>query len=135
MNCHKQIWADAPYLEPIRKSLANNTPLVWDRVHDLPDYVYFNHSIHVNKGVGCATCHGRIDQMPVVYQNASLQMSWCIECHRAPENFLRPREEVVNMERRQANTTKEQIQEGLALKAEYHVKNKQVLTSCSTCHR
>jgi hypothetical protein len=135
MNCHKQIWADAPYLEPIRASLRDNKPIMWERVHDLPDYVYFNHSIHVAKGVGCATCHGRIDEMPVVYQNASLQMSWCIDCHRKPENFLRPKEQVVNMEWRQENTTTAQIDEGKALKAKYHVKSKEILTSCSTCHR
>jgi hypothetical protein len=135
MNCHKQIWADAPYLEPVRKSLATNTPINWDRVHDLPDYVYFNHSIHVAKGVGCATCHGRIDQMPVVYQKSSLQMSWCIECHRAPERFLRDKKLITDMEWRQENTTAEQIREGEKYKSDYHVKNKQILTSCSTCHR
>jgi ferredoxin len=97
MNCHSQIWANAPILEPVRASFRDNTPLRWTRVHDLPDFVYFNHSIHVNKGVGCATCHGRVDQMPLMYQQASLQMIWCLDCHRDPARFVRPREEVYNM--------------------------------------
>ena len=82
MNCHSQIWADSPYLEPVRESWRTGKPIQWVKVHDLPDYVYFNHSIHVNKGVGCSTCHGRVDQMPLTYQVASLHMEWCLECHR-----------------------------------------------------
>src|SRR2546426_8710696 len=82
MNCHKQIWADSPYLEPVRASLQTGKPIEWLRVHDLPDYVYFNHSIHINKGVGCSTCHGRIDQMPIAYQASTLHMEWCLACHR-----------------------------------------------------
>ena len=97
MNCHKQIWADSPYLEPVRASFRTGKPIEWIRVHDLPDYAYFNHSIHVKKGVGCSTCHGRVDDMPIVYQAASLQMEWCLECHRAPERFLRPRDKVFDM--------------------------------------
>src|SRR5213594_579018 len=89
MNCHKQIWADSPYLEPVRASFRTGVPIEWLRVHDLPDYAYFNHSIHVNKGVGCSTCHGRVDQMPIVYQASSLQMEWCLGCHRNPEKFIR----------------------------------------------
>ena len=84
MNCHSQIWTDAPILEPVRASFRDNTPLHWTRVHDLPDFVYFNHSIHVKKGVGCATCHGRVDKMPLMYQQANLQMNWCLDCHRNP---------------------------------------------------
>src|SRR5216110_2885254 len=90
MNCHKQIWAESPYLEPVRASLRTGKAIEWIRVHDLPDYAYFNHSIHVNKGVGCSTCHGRIDQMPIAYQASTLQMEWCLGCHRAPEQFVRP---------------------------------------------
>ncbi|MEO6391230.1 MAG: cytochrome c3 family protein [Pyrinomonadaceae bacterium] len=135
MNCHKQLWADAPYLEPVRASLRDNKPMVWQRVHDLPDYVYFNHSIHVGKGVGCATCHGRIDQMPAVFQKSSLQMSWCIACHRAPEKFLRDKDKVVDMEYPQENTTDEQLAHGAELKLKYKIKSKEVMTSCSTCHR
>src|SRR5215213_157771 len=97
MNCHSQIWTGAPILEPVRASFRDNKPLQWTRVHDLPDFVYFNHSIHVNKGVGCATCHGPVDKMALMYQATTLQMEWCIDCHRAPEKYLRPRGEVFNM--------------------------------------
>src|SRR5437588_9775208 len=97
MTCHSQIWRDSPMLEPVRASYANNQPLRWNRVHDLPHYVYFDHSIHVHFGVGCSTCHGRVDQMPLTQKTASLQMSWCLDCHRAPEKFVRPRDEVFNM--------------------------------------
>lgn len=135
MNCHSQLWLDSPYLEIVRTSWKTNKPIEWTRVHDLPDYVYFNHSIHVNKGVGCSTCHGRVDQMPLVYQYASLQMEWCLTCHREPERFLRPRKEVFNMAYRPENTTTEQIAEGLKLKQEYSVRHKAILQSCSTCHR
>ncbi len=135
MNCHTQIWSDSPYLEIVRTSWRDNKPIEWTRVHDLPDYVYFNHSIHVNKGVGCSTCHGRIDQMPLVYQASSLQMEWCLACHREPERFLRPKEEVFNMAWRPENKSTEEIAEGLALKAKYNVRHKAILQSCSTCHR
>src|SRR5438045_4260131 len=140
MNCHKQIWADSPYLEPVRASFKTGKPLEWVRVHDLPDFAYFNHSIHVNKGVGCSTCHSRIDQMPVVSQAASLQMEWCLECHRAPENFVRPKEKVFDMEWRQKNSSKEELDEGRRLVSQYRIQvnaknNITVLTSCSTCHR
>src|SRR6266513_4885725 len=112
MNCHKQIWADSPYLEPVRASFKTGKPLEWVRVHDLPDFAYFNHSLHVNKGVGCSTCHGRIDSMPVVSQTQSLQMEWCLECHRAPQNYVRPKEKVFDMEWPQRNSTKDQIAQG-----------------------
>ncbi|HXI62161.1 MAG TPA: cytochrome c3 family protein, partial [Pyrinomonadaceae bacterium] len=135
MNCHKQIWADSPYLKPVRDSFKDGKPLEWIRVHDLPDFAYFNHSIHINKGVGCSTCHGRIDQMPVVSQTQSLQMEWCLECHRAPEIYVRPKEKVFDMEWRPRNSSKAEIAEGLDLKAKYHIQAANVLTSCSTCHR
>src|ERR687894_1482746 len=89
INCHSQIWSTSAYLEPVRASFRDDTPLRWIRVHDLPDFVYFNHSIHVKKGVGCATCHGPVDRMPLMYQQASLQMSWCVDCHRDPTPNLR----------------------------------------------
>src|SRR5690349_23567182 len=98
MNCHSQIWADSPYLEPVRESWKTGKPIQWTRVYDLPDFVYFNHSIHVNKGVGCSTCHGRVDLMPLTYQFASLNMEWCLECHRNPEKFIRPKKEAFTME-------------------------------------
>src|ERR671913_1845222 len=97
MNCHSQIWAQAPILEPVRASFRDNTPLKWTRVHDLPDFVYFNHAIHVKQGVGCATCHGPVDKMPLMYQYAPLTMQWCLDCHRDPGAFIRPRDQVFNM--------------------------------------
>ncbi|HLG17422.1 MAG TPA: cytochrome c3 family protein [Blastocatellia bacterium] len=132
MNCHSQIWSQSPYLEPVRESFKNDQPITWTRVHDLPDYVYFNHSIHVNKGVGCSTCHGRVDLMPLVYQTESLQMEWCLACHREPERFIRPREEVFNME---WEPPANQIEEGQRRVKEYNILAPDVLTSCSTCHR
>src|SRR6185312_10769703 len=97
MNCHSQIWTNAAILEPVRASFRNDTPLTWTRVNDLPDFVYFNHQIHVRQGVGCATCHGPIDKMPLVYQAKPLLMEWCLDCHRAPEKYIRPRDQVFNM--------------------------------------
>jgi hypothetical protein len=132
MNCHSQIWANAPILEPVRASFRDNTPLAWTRVHDLPDFVYFNHSIHVKQGVGCATCHGPVDKMPLVYQEATLFMSWCLDCHRDPAKYIRPREEVFNMAwQRPADDP------GLGerLVQEYQIASVSQLTSCSTCHR
>src|SRR5689334_14429081 len=97
MNCHSQLWTNAPILEPVRASLRDNKNLSWIRVNDLPDFVYFSHQIHVKQGVGCATCHGPVDKMPLMYQAQSLQMEWCLDCHRAPEKYIRPREEVFNV--------------------------------------
>jgi hypothetical protein len=135
MNCHKQIWAGSPYLEPVRASFRSGKPLEWIRVHDLPDFTYFNHSIHVKKGVGCSTCHGRVDQMPIAYQASSLQMEWCLQCHRNPEKFVRPREKVFDMDWRPENNSKEEIAQGRDLMKLYHIQGANVLTSCSTCHR
>lgn len=135
MNCHKQLWSDSPYLEPVRASFRTGKPLEWTRVHDLPDYAYFNHSIHVNKGVGCSTCHGRVDQMPLVYQASSLQMEWCLACHRAPERFVRDKDKIFDMEWRAENKTPAEIEHGVKLKSLYRIQPKNVLTSCSTCHR
>lgn len=135
MNCHRQIWSDSPYLEPVRASFQSGKPIEWIRVHDLPDFAYFNHSIHVKKGVGCSTCHGRIDQMPIIYQAKSLQMEWCLECHRAPERFVRPPDKIFDMEWRPENTTKDQLAEGVQLKAHYRIQGRHILESCSTCHR
>lgn len=132
MNCHSQIWANAPLLEPVRASYRNDTPLTWIRVNDLPDFVYFNHQIHVKQGVGCATCHGPIDKMPLAYQATSMQMEWCLDCHRAPEKYLRPRSEVFNMA---YTAPANQLEIGRALKTEYKVAGPEHLTSCSVCHR
>jgi hypothetical protein len=97
MNCHSQIWTNAQLLEPVRQSWATGASIQWIRVHDLPDFVYFNHEIHVNKGIGCASCHGRVDQMPLMYQQNTLQMEWCLNCHRNPGVNLRPTSEIYNM--------------------------------------
>jgi hypothetical protein len=145
MNCHSQIWINAAMLEPVRKSFRENTPLQWTRVHDLPDFVYFSHEIHVNKGVGCVTCHGQVDQMPLMYQHASLQMEWCLDCHRAPEKYLRPRDQVFNMNwlspasqgifPLEGYSTDQQLALGRELIKKYNIRTPRDLTSCSTCHR
>jgi hypothetical protein len=97
INCHSQIWTNAQLLEPVRQSWATGESIQWIRVHDLPDYVYFNHEIHVNKGIGCSSCHGRVDEMPLMYQQSTLQMEWCLNCHRNPGVNLRPTSEIYNM--------------------------------------
>jgi len=128
INCHKLIWNDSEMLEPVRASYENDEPIRWTRVNDLPDYVYFDHSVHVKKGVGCESCHGPVDQMKLMYQAESLQMEWCLDCHRNPERFVRPKDEVFNMAWKAEN----QEELGAELVAEYHVNTRQ---SCSTCHR
>jgi Cytochrome c7 and related cytochrome c len=132
MNCHSQLWTDAPILEPVRASYRDGTNLEWVRVNDLPDFVYFNHQIHVRQGVGCATCHGQVDKMPLMTQDAPLLMEWCLGCHRAPEQYLRPRSEVFNMG---YQAPANQLEVGRQLKAEYNVASVEHLTSCSVCHR
>jgi hypothetical protein len=97
INCHAQIWTNADYLQPVRESWATGESIQWIRVHDLPDFVYFNHEIHVNKGIGCASCHGRVDEMPLMYEQNTLQMEWCLNCHRNPAVNLRPTSEIYNM--------------------------------------
>jgi len=129
MNCHSQIWQTAPILEPVRASFREDRPMRWVRVHDLPDFVYFNHSIHIKKGMGCESCHGRLDQMPLTRQVQSLQMEWCLNCHRNPQDYVRPRSEVFTMGYR---PTVAQSVLGPQLVKEYGIKS---LTSCSTCHR
>jgi len=132
MNCHSQIWVTSPTLEPVRASFRENKSINWTRVHDLPDFVYFNHSIHVAKGVGCETCHGRVDQMPLMRQEASLQMEWCLNCHRNTEKYIRPREFVTRMGY-EPQGDQETI--GRQLQAEYQIRDVRTLTSCNTCHR
>ena len=131
MTCHSQIWNEAPILEPVRASFRDNTPLSWNRVHDLPDFVYFNHSIHVAKGIGCQTCHGQVDQMPLTWKAQSLNMEWCLDCHRQPEKYIRPREEVFNMT---WQPPADQLIQGQRLIEAYQVNTAQ-LTDCSVCHR
>lgn len=129
MNCHSQMWATSPILEPVRESYRTGRSIAWTRVHDLPEYVYFNHSIHVSKGVGCSTCHGRIDKMPLTWQAQPLTMEWCLDCHRDPAQYVRPREQVFNMA---YTPPANQLALGKQLMSDYHI---QSLTSCSTCHR
>ena len=132
MTCHSQIWTNAALLEPVRKSWETGIGIPWKRVNALPRYVYFDHSIHINKGVGCATCHGDVDQMPLMRQAEPLTMSWCLHCHRAPENYLRPRDQVFNMK---YTMPADQLSLGRQLLNEYQVRSKQALMDCSTCHR
>ncbi|WP_182830390.1 cytochrome c3 family protein [Tautonia rosea] len=162
MSCHSQIWTDSPMLAPVRESLALDRPLEWNRIHDVPDYTYFNHAIHVNKGVGCYSCHGRVDLMPLAWKEESMSMGWCLECHRNPEKHLRPREEIYNLEwsvdkdqeavkafvTREADAeSKEFLMEddyvsqeelGQLLAAMYEVPtlgHNTPLTNCAVCHR
>jgi hypothetical protein len=129
MNCHSEMWAVAPVLKTVRQSYRTGKSIDWIRVHDLPDFVYFNHAIHVHKGIGCETCHGRVDRMPLTWQANSLTMSWCLNCHRHPEDFVRPREHVFDMD---YTPPRDQKELGAKLVREYRI---QRLTSCSTCHR
>jgi hypothetical protein len=140
MGCHSVVWKDAPMLEPIRASYRSDVPVQWTRVHDLPDFVYFNHSIHLKKGVGCESCHGRVDQMPLMWKANSLNMEWCLSCHRNPQDFVRPRDQVTTMgwdprhpEKSGSNLPgMSQAELGAKLLQEYKI---QSLTHCSTCHR
>lgn len=131
MSCHSQLWTNADMLAPVRDSQNRDTPLAWTRVHDLPDFVYFNHSIHVHKGVGCAECHGRIDTMALTRKVETLEMHWCLDCHREPELRLRPREAVFDMSWQHPP---DQLALGRRLVEEYDVHTSQ-LTDCSICHR
>ena len=133
MNCHSQIWINSSTLEPVRESYRTNESIKWTKVHDLPDFVYFNHSIHVKKGVGCETCHGRVDKMALMYQQSTLQMRWCLECHRNPENFVRPRQFITKMGYDPETDMKtSQAELGPKLVKEYNI---QKLETCWTCHR
>jgi hypothetical protein len=129
MNCHSQIWTGAGVLEPVRQSYRSGESIQWTRVHDLPEFVYFNHSIHVNKGIGCVSCHGRVDTMPLMWQEHTLQMEWCLDCHRHPERFVRPREQVFNM-RYPVPTNQTEL--GAKLVKQYGIRR---LDDCYTCHR
>jgi hypothetical protein len=132
MACHSQLYTDAAMLAPVRQSLASNQPLKWNRVHDLPDYVYFDHSIHVAKGIGCSTCHGRIDQMPLTRRVSTLYMKWCIDCHRDPQKFVRPQGRIYDMAWQPSHHSQS---ESSKLVAQYHIDRTGRLTDCSTCHR
>ena len=131
MTCHSQVWKDAPVLQPVRESWQTGRPLKWIRVHDLPDYVYFDHSIHLNKGVGCATCHGQVNEMPLTWKTRDLQMRWCLDCHRQPERFLRPANAVVDMHY-VPPPNQATLGERLVRQNNVHTAG---LTDCAICHR
>jgi hypothetical protein len=159
LNCHAQVWNKSPKLAPVREAFFTNTPIQWEKVYKLPHYVYFNHSIHVAKGVGCETCHGRVDTMAAIEKFAPLTMGWCLECHRNPEKFIRPKDEVTNLKWERPTSQESVVKElllhnvakdaseartmlaanadpatafGMALKDKNGVHTRQ---SCSTCHR
>jgi len=129
MNCHAQVWSKSPRLEPVRQSYFTGKPIPWVRVHQVPDFVYFDHSIHVAKGVGCETCHGRVDQMATMFQVAPLTMGWCLDCHRNPGPSLRPREAITTMGWKPQGDPAALANQ---LQKAHDVKTR---TSCTTCHR
>lgn len=130
MTCHSQLFTDAPMLKPLIDSWKSGVPLRWNRVYQLPDFVYFNHSIHIAKGVGCVSCHGRIDKMPLTQRVAPLSMEWCLDCHRQPQKFLRPRDKVFDLAWRPTDQKKL----GVELLHQYHIGTGR-MTDCSLCHR
>lgn len=130
MTCHSQIWTNAALLAPVRRSLADGIPIAWHRITDLPDYVYFNHAIHIAKGVGCASCHGDVQAMPLMEKARSFTMGFCLDCHRDPAPHLRPKDQIFNTDWHRTSKTPSSA----ALMAEYHIGNRN-LTDCSICHR
>ncbi len=129
MNCHTQIWAQSPVLAPVRDSCSSGVPITWNRVDSLPDFVYFDHSIHIAKGVGCSTCHGQVDQMPLTAKGEPLQMDWCVSCHRNPAAYVRPKDQVFNMA---YVPPADQMALGEKLVKQYNI---QTRIDCTTCHR
>jgi len=159
MSCHSQIWTNSPLLEPVRESYRTGKPIIWNKVNAVPDFVYFNHSIHVNRGINCNYCHGDIQKQMITYKGKPFFMSWCLDCHRHPEKFVRPREEVFGLyqkyqrykrtsgptrdwtahEQNLANglpyaPAEDQDTVGPMLIKQYHVKTEQ-LADCWICHR
>lgn len=133
MNCHSMIWAESPMLEPVRESWKTGQSLEWYRVHDLPQFVYFNHSIHVAKGMGCATCHGPVDQMPLIRKQNTLYMGWCLSCHNAPEQFVRPKDKIMDMAYDPLSLP---LAERQQLVKEYKIDTSQNrMSNCYLCHR
>ena len=167
MNCHQQMWQSADLLEPLRKSYATGTPIAWNKIHNVPHYTYFNHSIHVGKGIGCYSCHGNIDEMNLVWQSKTLLMEWCLACHRQPELHLRPKDEIYNLKWQASDVPNpdrpkpesaleddeakamakagvvslkthepyDQLTLGRKLKEAHQVREPNVITNCSMCHR
>lgn len=134
MTCHSQLRVNTPQLQAVLASWESGTPIAWNRVHDMPDYVFFDHSVHVNNGVGCSSCHGRIDQMTQIWKNEPMTMGWCLECHRNPEARLRPRSEVFNMSYSFPADPVAQRALGTELVEAYHIDTDRLI-QCSTCHR
>ncbi|HEX4123083.1 MAG TPA: cytochrome c3 family protein [Tepidisphaeraceae bacterium] len=132
ITCHSEIFRDAPMLEPVRESWRTGLPMHWNRVNNLPGYVFFDHSAHVQNGVGCSSCHGNVALMPMTAQAVSLQMAWCLDCHRQPENYLRPRSEIYNTDYK---PPKDQRELGRELAKQYHILSPEMMQSCSLCHR
>jgi Cytochrome c7 and related cytochrome c/Class III cytochrome C family len=132
MTCHSQIWTNSSMLEPVRFSYRTDKSIAWTRVNALPQFVYFDHSIHINKGVGCTTCHGQVAQMPLMFRAQTLYMSFCLDCHRQPEKYIRKREDVFDPNWAPGPN---QLEEGRKLKAEYHIQDTRNIQTCSTCHR
>ena len=132
MTCHSQIWTGAPMLAPVRQSFANDDPLHWKRVNRLPDYVYYNHSIHITKGIGCSTCHGPVNEMQLTYRANAFEMQFCLNCHRNPERYVRPQDKIWDME---WSPPPDQDKIGPELVAQNHIRGAGQLTDCSICHR
>jgi hypothetical protein len=131
MTCHSQVWTEAPVLAAVRNSQASRTPLQWNRAHDLPDFVYFNHSIHVKKGIACAECHGQVERMPLIWKEHALHMGWCLDCHRHPARAMRPPDQVFNLNwRPDANP-----ELGQTLVRKQQIRSTRELTDCGLCHR
>jgi hypothetical protein len=131
LSCHSQLFLDSPALAPLHESARTGRPIEWVRVHDLPDFVYFEHDIHVNKGVACVECHGRVDQMPLTWRTASLEMQWCLGCHRNAPQHIRPLSKVLSMAPQRPLSADEVRQ----LNRLYRLRSTNALTNCSTCHR
>ena len=129
MNCHARIWSDSPTLEPVRESFRTDTSIVWNRVHDVAEFVYFPHRVHIAKGVACVTCHGRIDKMALTWKTQSMRMEWCLGCHRNPEQYVVPKEHVFDMD---WTPPDDRVALGRRLVKEYNIRTR---TDCSTCHR
>jgi hypothetical protein len=145
MTCHSQIWTNASLLEPVRASWRDDRPIQWNRVHDLPDFVQFNHGIHVQKGIGCYECHGKVDGMPLMAKANSLHMDWCLDCHRAPEKHVRPRDQVFVMSEWLPPNGQDRLEAGRELLKKYNIRSTPIgdpphektpipITNCSTCH-
>lgn len=132
MTCHSQLWTNADVLAPVRESLTLNKPLRWSRVHDLPDYVYFSHHVHLNKGVGCESCHGRVDQMALMRQTKPLTMRWCLACHRDPGPHLRAESQLTTMGYQHSDAASRAS--AVRLLKDYNIRTER-MTECVTCHR